>query len=149
MTSPVPDALVNSPAGGADQAAAEMSAPVHPVKPKLRGWLHLATAPLALAAGIVLVVAQFVAYLWGGYTAGRMARGAGALNGFLVPLIAIVVAIVVGAVVAALGATANLNLPFTENRLPLENDYLVNWGIGVAVASFIAKGIRQTSNPLV
>jgi hemolysin III len=26
------------------------------VKPKLRGWLHLATAPLALAAGIVLVV---------------------------------------------------------------------------------------------
>jgi hemolysin III len=26
------------------------------VKPKLRGWLHLATAPLALAAGIVLIV---------------------------------------------------------------------------------------------
>ncbi|MGN6131606.1 MAG: PAQR family membrane homeostasis protein TrhA [Nocardioidaceae bacterium] len=26
------------------------------VKPKLRGWLHLATAPLTLAAGIVLVV---------------------------------------------------------------------------------------------
>ncbi|MBD8870395.1 PAQR family membrane homeostasis protein TrhA [Nocardioides donggukensis] len=26
------------------------------VKPKLRGWLHLATAPLALVAGIVLIV---------------------------------------------------------------------------------------------
>ncbi|HEY1135773.1 MAG TPA: hemolysin III family protein [Nocardioides sp.] len=26
------------------------------VKPKLRGWLHLATAPLTLAAGIVLIV---------------------------------------------------------------------------------------------
>ena len=26
------------------------------VKPKLRGWLHAATAPLALAAGIVLIV---------------------------------------------------------------------------------------------
>jgi hemolysin III len=26
------------------------------VKPRLRGWLHLATAPLALAAGVVLVV---------------------------------------------------------------------------------------------
>ena len=25
------------------------------VKPKLRGWLHLATAPLTLAAGIVLI----------------------------------------------------------------------------------------------
>src|SRR5690348_706629 len=26
------------------------------IKPKLRGWLHLATAPLTLAAGIVLIV---------------------------------------------------------------------------------------------
>ena len=26
------------------------------VKPKLRGWLHAATTPLALAAGIVLIV---------------------------------------------------------------------------------------------
>ncbi len=25
------------------------------VKPKLRGWLHASTAPLALAAGIVLI----------------------------------------------------------------------------------------------
>jgi hemolysin III len=29
---------------------------IEEVKPKLRGWLHLATAPLSLAAGIVLVV---------------------------------------------------------------------------------------------
>lgn len=29
---------------------------IHEVKPHLRGWLHAATAPLALAAGIVLVV---------------------------------------------------------------------------------------------
>jgi hemolysin III len=29
---------------------------LHEVKPHLRGWLHAATAPLALAAGIVLVV---------------------------------------------------------------------------------------------
>src|SRR2546423_1913447 len=28
---------------------------VAPVKPKLRGWLHLCMAPLALAAGIVLI----------------------------------------------------------------------------------------------
>ena len=26
------------------------------VKPKLRGWMHLATAPLTLAGGIVLVI---------------------------------------------------------------------------------------------
>ena len=33
-----------------------------------------------LVAGMTLVVAQFLSYLWGGYTAGRMARGAGLVN---------------------------------------------------------------------
>lgn len=33
-----------------------MDGVISDVKPKLRGWLHLATAPLILAAGIVLVV---------------------------------------------------------------------------------------------
>ncbi|WP_370247770.1 hemolysin III family protein [Nocardioides sp.] len=32
-----------------------VSAKFHEVKPRLRGWLHLVTAPLALAAGIVLI----------------------------------------------------------------------------------------------
>lgn len=91
-----------------------------------------------LGAGIVLVIAQFVAYLWGGYSAGRMARGAGALNGFLVPLVAIIVAIAVGAVVAALGATANLNLPFATSRLPLENDFVVDWGMAISLGALAA-----------
>ena len=91
-----------------------------------------------IGAGIAFVVAQLLSYMWGGYTAGRMGRGAGIANGVLVPVTAIVLALITGAIVTGLGATANLNLPFTENRLPLENDYLVNWGIGVAIASFIA-----------
>jgi len=91
-----------------------------------------------IGAGIALVVAQFLSYLWGGYTAGRMGRGAGLANGLLVPIVAILVAVLVGAIVAALGTTANLNLPFTTNRLPLENDYLVNWGIGIGIASLVA-----------
>lgn len=91
-----------------------------------------------LGAGIVLVVAQFLAYLWGGYSAGRMARGAGALNGFLVPLVAILVAIAVGAVVAALGASANLNLPFSTSRLPLDNDFVVDWGMAISLGALAA-----------
>lgn len=91
-----------------------------------------------IGAGMAFVVAQFLSYLWGGYTAGRMGRGAGVANGVLVPITAIVLALLTGLIVAGLGATANLNLPFTESRLPLENDYLVSWGIGIAVASFIA-----------
>jgi hypothetical protein len=93
---------------------------------------------VGIGAGIVVVIAQFVAYLWGGYTAGRMARGAGVANGLLVPVIAIVIAVAVGAVVASLGATANLNLPFSTNRLPLEGDYLIDWGVGIAIAALAA-----------
>jgi len=91
-----------------------------------------------IGAGIAFVAAQFLSYLWGGYTAGRMARGAGLANGILVPVTALILAGLTAAVVASFGATANLNLPFTANRLPVENDYLVNWGIGIGVASLIA-----------
>lgn len=91
-----------------------------------------------IGAGIALVAAQFLSYLWGGYTAGRMARGAGIGNGLLVPLVAILTAVLVGGVAAALGASTNLNLPFTTNQLPTENGNLVDWGIGVGIASLIA-----------
>jgi hypothetical protein len=92
-----------------------------------------------IAGGIAYVIAMFLAYLWGGYTAGRMARGAGALNGVLVPIVAIVLALIVGAITAALGATANLNLPFTTARLPIQGSgSLVDWGIGLGVAALIA-----------
>jgi hypothetical protein len=91
-----------------------------------------------LGAGIALVVAMFLAYMWGGYTAGRMGRGAGAVNGLLVPVLALVVAAIVLGLVTALGATANLNLPFGDSRLPIENGDLVEFGAGIGVASLIA-----------
>jgi len=91
-----------------------------------------------LGAGIALVAAMFLAYLWGGYTAGRMGRGAGAINGMLVPLLALVLAAIVLAVVTALGATANLNLPFGDSRLPIEDGNLVEFGTGVGIASLVA-----------
>jgi hypothetical protein len=92
-----------------------------------------------IAGGIAYVVAMFVAYLWGGYTAGRMARGAGVLNGVLVPIAAIVLALIVGAIAAALGASANLNLPLTTARLPIEGSgSLVEWGIGLGVVALVA-----------
>lgn len=91
-----------------------------------------------IGAGIALVAAQFLSYLWGGYTAGRMARGAGVANGLLVPLVAILTAVLVGGIAAALGASTNLNLPFTTNQLPTENGNLIDWGIGIGVASLIA-----------
>ncbi|MEA2509566.1 MAG: hypothetical protein QOG21_1648 [Actinomycetota bacterium] len=82
---------------------------------------------VGVGAGIALVVAMFLAYLWGGYAAGRMARGAGLANGLLVPVAAIVVALIVGGIVTALGATANLNLPSLSHfnpGLPISSNQL-------------------------
>ena len=40
---------------GLDSVAAQVAEGVAEIKPRLRGWLHLASAPLTLASGIVLV----------------------------------------------------------------------------------------------
>jgi hemolysin III len=43
-------------AAASERLGAAVQEVLEEVKPRLRGWLHAATAPLALAAGIVLVV---------------------------------------------------------------------------------------------
>jgi hypothetical protein len=91
-----------------------------------------------IGGAIAFVAAQFLAYLWGGYTAGRMARGAGVANGLLVPIVAILLALAVGAIAAGLGATAELNVPWGDVRLPLENNYAIDLGAGLAIAAVIA-----------
>ena len=93
---------------------------------------------VGVGAGIALVVTQFLSYMWGGYAAGRMGRGAGIGNGLAVPFVAILLALVIGGVVAALGATAQFNLPFSEARLPVENDFLIDFGVGIGIASLVA-----------
>lgn len=45
----------HSPAEGVDAVRETVGDAVRQVKPKLRGWLHACTTPLALAAGIVLI----------------------------------------------------------------------------------------------
>ncbi len=41
---------------GLDSLAVQVAEGVAEIKPRLRGWLHLASAPLTLAAGVVLIV---------------------------------------------------------------------------------------------
>ncbi len=99
------------------------------------------TQEVGIGVGIGMIVAWFLACLWGGYTAGRMGRGAGLGNGILVPIVVLVVGLLVGVVVTALGADANLNLPFTTNQLPTGDATLyelsVGFGIGVLVAMLL------------
>ena len=59
MSQQLPDAVrarVDSLHDSVTEHWDELRAELREIKPKLRGWLHLATAPLTLAAGIVLVV---------------------------------------------------------------------------------------------
>ena len=51
MTRPMNEAIRS----GLDTFAESVAESVAEVKPKLRGWMHLATAPLTLAGGIVLI----------------------------------------------------------------------------------------------
>ncbi len=59
---------------------------------------------LGIGTGIAVGASLFLAYLFGGYVAGRMARRAGALNGVLVFVVGILLAIGVG---AAIGSQAD------------------------------------------
>ena len=93
---------------------------------------------VGIGAGFALVVAQFLAYLWGGYTAGRMSRGTGVGNGLLVPFTAIIVAGIVAGTATLLGQTTALNMPFTVTRLPVETDFLVDFGVAIGIASLVA-----------
>lgn len=87
--------------------------------------------------GIVLVLIQFLAYFWGGYTAGRMARGAGILNGLLVPVLALLVLALAVGLVAAFGGEARFAVPFTDFRVPVEEDVVFTWGIGLGIATLV------------
>ena len=95
-------------------------------------------AEVGIGAVIAFAIAQFISYLWGGYTAGRMARGSGFVNGLMVPITALVIAAIVAGITYALGETTSLGLPFAENRLPTSNDFLIDLGIAGGIASLAA-----------
>lgn len=92
---------------------------------------------VGIATGIGLVVAQFLSYMWGGYAAGRMSRGAGSANGALVALLGIVVGVAVGAIATWVGATEDLRTPFNSSQLPADGEVL-RWGAGLAIAAVAA-----------
>ncbi len=89
---------------------------------------------IGIGGGIALLVVLFLAYLAGGYVAGRMARFDGARQGFAVWLIGLVVVLVLAVAGAILGSQYNvlqqLNLP----RFPVDEGTLTTAGIITLVA---------------
>jgi hypothetical protein len=89
---------------------------------------------LGIGGGIAILVVLFLAYLAGGYVAGRMARFDGARQGVAVWLIGLLVVLVLAAAGAILGAQYNvlqqLNLP----RIPIDEGTATTAGVVTLVA---------------
>jgi hypothetical protein len=93
---------------------------------------------IGIGGGIAFMVAQFLSYMWGGYSAGRMARGMGALNGLLVALVGLIVGAGVAFGASYLAGAANWRMPFTATRIPISQNVLVQYGIGFGAAMLAA-----------
>jgi hypothetical protein len=91
--------------------------------------------PLGLAGAIALVVIVFIAYLAGGYVAGRMARFNGARQGLGVWLWAIVIAIILGVIGLIAGNRYNvLSITNSFPRMPVNEGTMTAGGIILAAA---------------
>jgi hypothetical protein len=91
---------------------------------------------IGLGGGIALLVVLFLAYLAGGYVAGRMSRFDGARQGVAVWLIGLLVVVALAVVGAVAGAEYNvlsqLNLP----RIPVDEGTATTAGI-IALAAVL------------
>ena len=92
---------------------------------------------LGIGGGIAILVALFLAYLAGGYVAGRMARFDGARQGLAVWVIGLLVVLVLAAAGVILGSQYNvlqqLNLP----RIPVDEGTATTAGIVTLVAILV------------
>jgi amino acid transporter len=93
---------------------------------------------IGLAGGIALLVVLFLAYLAGGYVAGRMARFDGVRQGLAVWVIGLLVVLVLAVAGLLFGAQYNvlqqLNLP----RIPIDDGTATTGGIIALVAVLLA-----------
>jgi len=92
---------------------------------------------IGIGGGIALLVVLFLAYLAGGYVAGRMSRFDGLRQGVAVWLIGLLVVVVLAIVAAVAGAKYNvlsqLNLP----RIPIDEGTATTAGIIALVAVLV------------
>lgn len=93
------------------------------------------------AAALATAVTLFIAYLFGGYVAGRMARRAGLLHGVLVFVASIVVAAIAGGIVAVLAngqEERDMRSNLRNIGIPTSTDQLKAVAITGAIVSLAA-----------
>jgi hypothetical protein len=96
-------------------------------------WARLGTGS-AIAAAVVLLLA----YLFGGYVAGRMARRAGLLNGLAVFLLAIVLIAAVSAIIASQADADTIRSNLRSLGIPTSGGEWSDIGTLAGIASLVA-----------
>ena len=87
--------------------------------------------------GIVLGAVLFLSWYFGAYTAGRMARRAGATHGVVVFFIGVLVAVAVAAAVEALGATGDVVAGLERLGVPTTAEQWSDIGTVAGIASLV------------
>jgi hypothetical protein len=90
-----------------------------------------------MGSAVTATVVAFVAYLFGGYVAGRMARRAGLVNGLAVFVLALVVAVVVGAIVASQADTATIQANLRSLGLPITATEWAQIGTAAGIGTLV------------
>jgi hypothetical protein len=93
---------------------------------------------IGLGGGIALLVILFLAYLAGGYVAGRMARFDGARQGLAVWLIGLVVVVVLAVVGVVFGAQYNVLAQLNLPRIPVDEGTATTAGLIALAAVLVA-----------
>jgi hypothetical protein len=89
---------------------------------------------LGIGGGIAILVILFLAYLAGGYVAGRMARFDGARQGLAVWIVGLLVVLVLAGVGVVLGSQYNVLQPLNLPRIPIDEGTATTAGIITLVA---------------
>jgi hypothetical protein len=95
-----------------------------------------ATSGAGLGAGIAVLVALFLAYLAGGYVAGRMARFDGAKQGLAVWVVGLLVVLLLTLAGLVFGSQYNVLSELDLPRLPIDEGTATTAGI-IALASIL------------
>ena len=90
------------------------------------------------AASAITAVVLFVAYLFGGYVAGRMARRASMLHGFAVFVTTLVLGAIAGAVVTGIADSAELEQNLRSIGIPTSSDQVTGVAIAGVIVSLVA-----------
>jgi hypothetical protein len=97
-----------------------------------------ATSGIGLGAGIALLVVLFLAYLAGGYVAGRMSRFDGVKQGLAVWVIGLVIVILLALAGLVFGSQYNVLAQLDLPRIPIDEGTATTAGIISLVAVLVA-----------